>query len=41
MGVVSRTVQRHLNSLKKKGYIVREGSNTKGKWVVLLNSNAK
>lgn len=41
MGVVSRTVQRHLNSLKKKGYIVREGSNTKGKWIVLINSEAK
>lgn len=41
MGVVSRTVQRHLNSLKKKGYIVREGSNTKGKWIVLRNSEAK
>ncbi len=39
--IPSRTVQRHLKALKENGWLVREGSNTKGEWIVLLNSEAK
>lgn len=35
IGVSERTVQRHQNSLKKKGYIERDGSDRNGVWVIL------
>ena len=35
IGVSKRTVERALNKLKEKGFLMRSGSNRKGKWVVV------
>lgn len=35
LGISLRTVQRCLNVLKAKGFIMREGSKTTGKWLIL------
>ncbi len=37
LGVNTSAIQKHLKMLKGKGYIIREGSATKGRWQMLLS----
>ncbi len=37
LGVNTSAIQKHLKMLKNKGYIIREGSATKGRWQMLLS----
>ena len=35
LSVVKRTVERDLNSMQKKGVLLREGNTSTGRWVLL------